>query len=277
MMRFSSFFKVAAAALLLSATAACDRVEVGHVGIKVDQWGGDKGVAQTTLGPGLYWVGMAYKMYEFPTFIQNYVYTKKESAQSPGDESLTFQSIEGMAVNADFGLSYHFEPARIPNLFQQYRQGPWEIRTVVVKNMLRDILVNESSEYAIEDLYGPKKTEFLKSVQEQLKVRLEPLGLNLTEFYVIGNFRLPEVIVTAMDKKFEANQIALQRQNELAQAKAQAEKAIAEARGLAESNNIVTKSVTPELLQFKALEKWDGKLPQAMGGNSAVPFINLKP
>ena len=37
---------------------------------------------------------------------------------------------------------------------------------------------------------------------------------------------------------------------------------------------MLTKSLSPELLQYKALERWDGKLPQATG-SSALPFLSL--
>jgi hypothetical protein len=33
--------------------------------------------------------------------------------------------------------------------------------------------------------------------------------------------------------------------------------------------------LTPELLQKQAIEKWNGQFPTVMGGNGALPFINL--
>ena len=40
-------------------------------------------------------------------------------------------------------------------------------------------------------------------------------------------------------------------------------------------NTTVAKSLTQEFVQYKALEKWNGELPQITGGG-ATPFINLE-
>jgi hypothetical protein len=36
-------------------------------------------------------------------------------------------------------------------------------------------------------------------------------------------------------------------------------------------------TLTPEILQQQAIEKWDGKFPTVMGGNSSLPLINITP
>jgi regulator of protease activity HflC (stomatin/prohibitin superfamily) len=81
--------------------------------------------------------------------------------------------------------------------------------------------------------------------------------------------------------------MAQQRQNEVAQAKAEADKKIEDARGTAESilrvaeaqskaNKILAESLTPEFVQYEALQKWDGKLPTTMVPGQATPFISVK-
>ncbi|MDR4151187.1 prohibitin family protein, partial [Bacillus thuringiensis] len=58
------------------------------------------------------------------------------------------------------------------------------------------------------------------------------------------------------------------------QATINAEKAIEEARGKAEANEIIKKSLTPEIVEIKKIEKWDGKLPQVSG--EANPLVQVK-
>jgi prohibitin 1 len=38
---------------------------------------------------------------------------------------------------------------------------------------------------------------------------------------------------------------------------------------------LLRETLTVELLQKQAIDKWDGKFPQVMGGNGALPFINI--
>lgn len=62
-------------------------------------------------------------------------------------------------------------------------------------------------------------------------------------------------------------------ENEVATAKAEAQKTIVQAQAQATANELLAKSLTPEYMQYQALQKWDGKLPQVTGGNT--PFVNL--
>lgn len=45
---------------------------------------------------------------------------------------------------------------------------------------------------------------------------------------------------------------------------------------IAEAQKLMRSTITPEILQQQAIEKWDGSFPQVMGGNGSLPFINLK-
>ncbi|MCA6271842.1 MAG: SPFH domain-containing protein, partial [Phenylobacterium sp.] len=64
---------------------------------------------------------------------------------------------------------------------------------------------------------------------------------------------------------------------QVAKAQAQAEAQIAAARGEAESIRIINQALAanPRYVDLKAVEKWDGKLPQVTGSGGA-PFINLR-
>ena len=50
------------------------------------------------------------------------------------------------------------------------------------------------------------------------------------------------------------------------------------ARGQAQANDLLTKSLTPALVQWKQLEilqrRWNGQFPQVVG-NGAMPFLPL--
>jgi hypothetical protein len=45
------------------------------------------------------------------------------------------------------------------------------------------------------------------------------------------------------------------------------------AKAEAEANRLLTQSLSAPLMEYKRLEKWDGKLPQVTGG--ATPMISL--
>jgi len=279
--------KIAGAALVGVSLAACSTVPAGHVGVKVYLLGGSKGVDSEELGVGRYWIGMNEQLYIFPTYMQNYTWTKEPDATGNEDESISFQTVEGMTANADVGISYQLDPTKINKIFQTYRRGVDEITDTFLRNMVRDALVKQASTKPIEYIYGAGKAELLAAVQADVQRQTTDIGIKIDKIYWIGEIRLPETVIASINAKNAATQMAQQRQNEVAQARAEAEKKVAEAKGeadsillkakaQAEANRELSASITGDLVQYRALEKWDGVLPR-MTGNSAVPFINVDP
>jgi regulator of protease activity HflC (stomatin/prohibitin superfamily) len=259
-------------------TVACSKVPAGTVGVKVYLLGGEKGVDKEILGPGRYFIGWNEELFLFPTWQQNYVWTKDVQPGSETDESITFQTAEGLTVNADVGITYSVDPNKIPDLFQKYRRGLPEITDTFLRNMVRDSINGKAGKMNVESVYGSGKQDLIDAVQVEITEHVRPFGIIIEKIYLVGEFRLPEVVVDALNAKISATQKAQQRENEVAQAKAEADKEIAVARGVAESNLIKAKSLTPELLKWEELaiqkiqsEKWDGKLPTTvLGGNTGT-------
>jgi len=102
----------------------------------------------------------------------------------------------------------------------------------------------------------------------------------------LGASHLPDAIEQQMQQKMAAQQQAqqaeyeLQRQQTLAKAKVaeaegDAQATLVKAKAQAEANKLLQEALTPLLIQNKAIERWNGTLPQFTGGG-AVPFLNLK-
>jgi regulator of protease activity HflC (stomatin/prohibitin superfamily) len=273
--------------MIALALGACSKVPAGNVGIKFYLLGGDKGADTEELGPGRYWIGVNEELYLFPTFTQNYTWTKEPIDGDAADESITFQTNQGLSVNADVGISYAVDPAKVTSLFQKYRKGIEEITDTYLRNMVRDALVTAASTREIEMVYGQGKAELLAEVESRVREQVDPLGIKIERLYWAGDFRLPPTVTAAIDAKIKATQFAQQRANEVAAAKAEADKAVEEARGVAESTLLKAKaeaeairikgqalSENPRLVELSAVEKWDGKMPQFTGGG-AVPFVTV--
>lgn len=266
---------------------ACDNVPVGNVGILVHKLGGAKGVDSEELGVGRVWLGINDELFIFPTFTQNHVWTKDKTEGSPNDDSFTFQTKEGLNVNTDVGIAYHIDPTKITTVFQRYRKGADEITNSVLRNTVRDAFNKSASNVDIESVYGAGKAALMESVLKRVTDEMKPIGIEVENIFLVGNMRLPETVVEAINAKIGATQKAAQRENEVAQAKAEADKAIETARGEAQSKLAIAKAEAeaiqlkgnalkdnPKLAELAAIEKWNGELPQYMLSGS-TPFINL--
>lgn len=273
-------------ACLLLGLSGCnlEKVPSGYVGVKVYLLGGSKGVDNEEVGVGRYWLGINEDLYLFPTFTQNYVWTQAADEGSPEDESITFQTKEGMSVGADVGISYHIDPEKVSIIFQKYRKGVEEITDIFLRNMVRDAFVKAASKRPVEDVYGEGKAELVEAVIANVKAQTDPIGIVLEGIYLIGDMRLPPAVIQALNAKIGATQKAQQRENEIREAEAEAKKVIAAANGDAEAiklraqaeadaNRIVSASITPELVRYEQVKKWDGALSKITGG--ATPLISM--
>lgn len=278
------------AVLALLTVSACSKVPSGYVGVKVYLLGGDKGVESEELGVGRYYIGVNEELHLFPIFTQNYVWTKDPAESSPNDESITFQTIEGMNVNADVGISYQIDRTKVSKIFQKYRKGIDEITDIYLRNMVRDAFVAKASVLEVESVYGKGKSALLESVESRVKTQTEKLGITIERIYFVGGLRLPKAVVTALDNKIAATQRAQQRENEVAEAKAEANKVRAKAIGeadavrsaaAAEAERIAKLGKAlrdnPEVIKLNFIQKWDGTLPKVMSGDDGSIMLMLSP
>jgi len=269
--------------VMLFVIASCSKVPAGNVGVKVYLLGTSKGVDHEELGVGRYYIGMNEELYLFPTFQQNYVWTASVTEGSENDESISFQTKEGMKVSADVGISYHIDPTKVSALFEKFRKGTDEITDIYLRNYVRDSINKIAGNYEIESVYGAGKADLIEKVQADVSRQVSEFGIIVDKLYWIGDLRLPEAVTNALNAKVQATQKAQQRENEVAEARAEADKKIAEARGEAESLRLRNQSLSEKNIEWERLkvqriyaEKWNGQLPTSMIPGSTVPFINIK-
>lgn len=284
-------------ALMAGTGCSMEKVESGHVGVKVYTLGSDKGEVEV-VGVGRYWLSWNEDMYFFPTFQQNYTWTAPAKQSHDPDESIVFQTVEGMQVGADIGISFHLDKDKIGAIFQTYRRGVEEITDTFLRNYVRDSLNAAGSKLPVEAVYGSGKTDLINGVEKAVKAQVDPTGIVVDKIYLIGSFRLPEAIREALNQKMAATQRAQQRQNEVAEAKAEADKAVAQAQGKAESaklmaqqqadsllitaeaeakaNRVLSESLSDNLIRYKTVEKWNGVTPVTSLGGNTTTLLNVK-
>lgn len=273
-MKRSIWLLCTALLLSFSLTGCFSKVPAGNVGIKFNKFGSDKGVDLQEKQPGWYWTGVSWDMYVFPVFMQNYTWTKTSDA---GDESMSFQTIEGLSVNADVGITYQLDKTKITKIFQTYRRGVDEITDTFLRNQVRDELNKQASVLPIESVYGAGKAKLIESVENTVRKQVAPIGIVIDRIYWIGDLRLPPNVTAAINAKIQATQMAQQRENEVQQAKAEADKARAEAAGQADSQLLRAKAEAQaiqikgqalrenqELVSLTLAERWNGKYPDTL-------------
>lgn len=257
-------------------------VEPGHVGIVIHRGGG--GVDKTPLGPGLHMRNPLFTSVEvYPTFMQTIVLTKATSEGSSTNDEINVNSVEGQPISVDVSMSFEIDPAKVPSLYTTFRTDIATIQHGFVKQAIRQSLQESMGTEEIAAMMGPKKAEVVALAQSKLQKRLEPYGMQVMQF-TINELRAPAAVMEAISLKNVMQQQALTAQNELQKNTFQAQgdsikaaggaKAIlALAEAQSKANELLSRSITSNLVSYEMAKRWDGKMPMVSG--SAMPMIQL--
>jgi regulator of protease activity HflC (stomatin/prohibitin superfamily) len=290
---------VLVAGVLLLGCQTTTRVDAGHVGIRVKLAGSDRGIQDMPVVTGwVFYNPLTEQIVIFPTSVQNIVWTQSANEGKPVDESITFSSSEGVSVTADIGLSFHIEPSLAPKLYGRFRLNDMmALADGYMRNTVREAFNDVASKLPIQDIYGAGKSRMLAEVTQKCRDVFGKDGIVIDQLTINGTLRLPQNVMEAINRAMEATQNALQSRNRVAQVEAEATQAITQAHGQAEAarqkaqgdadalliraraeaqaNEIIRLSTTPAVLQYRAIEHWDGKLPQYSSGQLPLLTFDL--
>ena len=257
--------------------AACGQVRPGHVGIKVNQYGSGAGVENQSLGVGTYFTPFGTTIIEYPVYTQTYTYSQNSQEGSNNNEEFTFQDKNGLNISSDIAVSYSVNPSLAPRLYSKFRVDAAGLVSGQIRNAIRDSLNNRASALGVEEIYGPRKQALLQAVQGDVAAYFAPYGLNIEKLFYAGTIRMPDAVRDQINLRIANEQAALAAQANVATATANAQAKIEAAKGDSEANKLIADSIhaNPEIVQLRAIEKWNGVLPVYSGGAGPMPFIGV--
>jgi regulator of protease activity HflC (stomatin/prohibitin superfamily) len=259
-------------------------VEPGYSGLKIELYGGDKGIENAQLVTGRVWYnGYTENVVIFPTFINTYPFTQAATEGSPTDESIVF-SVGGSPVSADVGISFGFSTEKVPNtsytklhqFYQIYRKTPDQFRANELRNGLRNCFGKVAETLKLTPSMIPTNQQRLVQQVTQCVQEKFP-NIIVQDVSLLGPLRLPADIQKSIDEQFAAQQAAQTAESNrrkveaeaaanIARAKGEAQVTIERARAEAEANRLRAQSITPPLLELERIavekarvERWNGQ------------------
>ena len=271
-------------------------VNPGYVGVVFDKV--NHRVTAGVLEPGWAIINpFTQSIQEYPVTIQTYAMVQKGSeGQVTGDDSLKVQSSEGQQLNLDVVIQYQVKKDEAGVLYQDWGGAPIEIvEDRVVRQYTRSQVPVIAAKYGWEEIAASKRGDIANQVATKLTEEFAKRHLILVSFG-IREVHLPESLQQALDNKIQAQQQAEQQRYQLEQARVKADQDKVEAQGHAqalqaqaegeaqatriraeaqsEANKLLAQSLTPELIRYQQLQRWDGRLP-VFSGSGATPLIDL--
>lgn len=240
---------------------SCTRIDAGCEGMKVHLYGSNKGVDDVASVTGwVFYNPLTTKVYEYPTYVQTVDYP-----------AFTINAKDGPEFVVDPTISLRINEGQSPAVFKKYRLKLDKIINGVLFNYIRDAFRVQLNQYTTDEIVS-KRAEFEKNIEAYLSESLEKEGFHLEQ--LTSGLKYPSSIEESINRKVQAEQNAMRAQNEVALAKAEAEKLVVAAQAEREANELKNRALTKEILQQMWIDKWDGHVPTYMGTGSST-FVSL--
>jgi len=221
-------------------------VDAGHVGVVTNF-----GAVSRVVNPGL--------VLKIP-FIEG-VYAMETRTQKEQVEALA-ASKDLQKVTSTIALNFHLRGERAVDVYQNIGE---DYTSRIIDPTMQEAFKSTTSKFTASDLIG--KREDVKQIAfTELRDRLGKYNVVVDDFSIV-NFAFSQEFNVAIEQKTIAEQ-----NKEKSQIEAQT--AVIQAQGQADAQKTLKNSggLSPEYLQFLAIQKWDGKMPNATNG---VPFIQI--
>ena len=247
--------------LLITGCSAAYTIDSGHRGI-LFTFGDVTGIQQ----PGL--------NFKIP-FIQTIreVDVRVRKVESPADAA----SKDMQSVSTTVALNYSLSPEKLREL---YSEIGLDVEQRVIATRIQETVKAVVARYTAEELITQRENvrgEMVSSLTKQLldyHIIVAPGGIQITNFDFSAAFN------KAIEDKQVAEQQAQKAENDLRRIEVEATQRITQAKGEAEAIRIQADAIRAqggrEYVQLKAIERWDGKLPQYTGGSAPLPFIDVR-
>ena len=179
-------------------------------------------------------------------------------------------------VSSRVALNYHIVPDKANVVYQKIGL---QFKERIIDPAILEVVKAVTAKYTAEELIT-KRPAVSEAMRLALMERLIVNNIAVDAFSIVI-FSFSKIFTEAIESKQTAEQLALKAKRDLDRIKIEAEQKITAARAEAESLRLQRANISPDLIELrkieanmKAIEKWNGILPQVTGGG-AIPLIGL--
>lgn len=221
----------------------------------------DGTVAGENIKPGFGFKAPWQDTVDFDLFSQEVLYAGGDTAPSysggqvSGKEiTVSVGGINGGSTqaNADVSVTYSVDAAFVGDIYADFKSQERFTKQVIEKTILSTIR-QVPSQYSAVEFRGEKRQEATDAILDQLNAKLNKLGVTV-DFVNIQDVRYPEEVEAALKAVETANQNAQKAEADQRTAEVEAETKRIVAQGVADANEILNVSLTPEILQQQYIE-----------------------
>jgi regulator of protease activity HflC (stomatin/prohibitin superfamily) len=250
-----------------------ERVDAGHVGIKVKLTGNNRGISNYEYKTGwVFFNTWTEQLYEFPTYQQHIDYDDQSVITKGGFTAIIRPS-----------FNYALKPNAVGDMFQNLRLDIASIQQGWLKTAIVGAVNDVANKWEVDRIFNEREL-FESAIVIECNKRL-------SKWFIVSQLRTnivpPPSLQEAIESKTQAIQQAQAEDQKALTAEAEARKKIAQAKGdsaqvvieataAAKAMQIKQMQLTPLYVEYLKIQKWDGKTPTTVLGNNTSTLVNVK-
>lgn len=267
-----------------------ETIEPGNVGVPV-LWGQ---VQDYAYPEGFHWVDPWMDIHQMTTRTQTY----NMGGSGASDAPVTVRSHDQLSVNIAVSVQFHLNPGYANQVYRTFSESYADL---IVHPLVRTSIRNTAANFTAPNLIDERES-FQEQLEAEMRIALEHtlVGRDVNgEAIIIDNILIQEIdLPDSLDASIAAvqqqQQQTIQRQQALATAEAEAARLRTEAEGEAaarlirataeaEANQLLTRSLTREILELRRIEAMSElassptsrTIIMPAGGGSAQPILQM--
>jgi len=274
-MKRSTLLSILAGLLLLVTATSCERINAGHIGLKVNLTGEERGVSNIKYVTGWVWyMPGASEVVEIPTFVQHKNYEEFE-VWAKGGTIFKVHPILNYSVNAE----------RADSMYQLFRKDLSDIEEGWLKGIVQQVYRDATNTFDPDSLLN-NRAGYEIELAKELQAKLNPYfhvtnttsGLTPDDALKANIAAKANAVQEKLRIENESKSLEAQAKNDIIAAKRDSSvlviNAQSEARAILLKQEALRQS--PQYIELIKAEKWNGALPQYMLGNNSSTLFSLK-
>lgn len=240
--------------LLLIGFDCFTNIGANKVGIVYNPFKG--GIQNYTLGQGYKLKSPLTKVYKINTEVNELTFN-----------DISVQTNDSQFVKAVIKAQVKIDSTQAFEYFSKYRDKSLEDISSVLSATIQKQLETITTQYNIMDVLGAKRDEIVNKSLELIQSELSKDGITVLRITLVDTDAGEQI------EKAIANEAVAKKEAETAEYKKQkaqleGEAKVIEAQKEKEANELISKTLTNELLMEQFIEKWDGKLSVVSGNTN---------
>lgn len=251
---------------------AIEKIDAGNKGLKVNLVGNQRGVSSYQYKTG--WVvynTWTEQILEFPIYQQHIEYD---------DQIVILKG--GFSATIKPTFNYSLKENAIGDMFVNLRKPITDIEQFWLKNAIVGAVNDEANKWEVDSIFNHRQA-FEAAIVVECNARLSK-WFNVSQLRT--NITPPEALqesIIAKTKSIQQAQASEQQalaaiadgKRKIAVARADSAETVINASAKAKAMDLTQQKLTSLYVEYKKVEKWDGRMPTTVAGGSGT-FLNIK-